>query len=68
MEADGVTRLQNGWDTQTNFQTSDGSLCRRDYANLDAKKAVEVKRGSTPTKEGLIQLDKHEKRCGRTGA
>lgn len=59
MESDGVTPGQGGWDNQVNYETADGTR-RWDYANDSTQQAVEVKSGSTPTKEGLVQLSKDE--------
>jgi len=52
---DGVTAGEDGWSTQV---AREGR--RWDYANETEQKAVEVKSGTTPVQEGLVQLDKDE--------
>jgi len=54
-KADGVTTGEDGWSTQV---AREGR--RWDYANETEQKAVEVKSGTTPVREGLVQLDKDE--------
>lgn len=59
MGKDGIVEGEGGWSSQSTYQSRTGTR-RWDYANESEQRAVEVKSGSTPVKEGLEQMSKDE--------
>jgi len=59
MSKDGIVDGEGGWSSQSTYQSTTGTR-RWDYANQSEQRAVEVKSGSTPVKDGLEQMAKDE--------